>query len=165
MTIEIHIEPEWLALFALAIGDHDLTYGAQLGCDAGTRLLAPLTCLRAAAELADDDRELRLWPGGEPTPEGGASGQLHAEQHFEYLAPLRAGVRLAAMTSPGRTWSRPGRSGVLDFAETLTDFYAADGELVARSRKVGVRIRRPDPESTLPSAGAADAGRLEREAG
>ena len=74
------------------------------------------------------------------TPEGGSKGQFHAEQHFEYVRPLRAGERLTATTYGGRTWSKQGRSGTLRFGEIVTDFRDVAGDLVVRTRKVGVRI-------------------------
>ena len=42
-----------------------------------------------------------------------AGSSLHAEQHFEYHRPLRAGDVLHAISEPGRSWEKTGRSGRL----------------------------------------------------
>jgi len=141
VSILIPVEPGLVAVFAAAVGDHDEEYRRQIGAPIGRPLLVPLTYTRAVAQHFDRDGELRAWPGGEPTPEGGGSGRLHAEQHFEYHRPLRAGETLTATTYGGNTWSKVGRSGGLDFAETITDFHGAEGDLVVRTRRVSVRQR------------------------
>ena len=37
---------------------------------------------------------------------GGAAMGLHAEQHFEYHLPVKAGDVLSATTKPGNTWEK-----------------------------------------------------------
>ena len=37
---------------------------------------------------------------------GGAAMGLHAEQHFEYHKPVKAGDVLTATTKPGNTWEK-----------------------------------------------------------
>ena len=75
---------------------------------------------------------------------GGGGGGLHAEQHFEYHRPLRAGDVLTATTFPGKTWEKEGkRSGKLVFSESVTEYRDQNGELVVTARGVGVRTERP----------------------
>lgn len=65
---------------------------------------------------------------------------LHAEQHFEYHRPLRAGDVLTGTEIPGTTWTKQGRrGGNLDFRETVTEYRAEDGELVVTARSVNVQ--------------------------
>ena len=37
---------------------------------------------------------------------GSAAAGLHAEQHFEYHLPLKAGDVLSATTKPGKSWKK-----------------------------------------------------------
>jgi acyl-CoA thioesterase FadM len=69
---------------------------------------------------------------------------LHAEQHFEYHRPVRAGDVLHATVKPGKTWEREGRrSGKLTFSELVTEYHDQAGNLVVTARSVGVRTERP----------------------
>lgn len=147
MTIRMRVDPSMLLVFARAVGDESDAIRTQLDASAGEPVTAPLTFTRAVAEHFDDDGELRLWPGGVPTPVGGAPGQFHAEQHFEYFKPLRAGAALHAHTTGGRTWQREGRSGTLSFAEVVTEFVDDDGDLCVRATKVGVRVATPEVDA------------------
>lgn len=140
------VEAGHLLVFARAIGDHDPAYHAALA-DPDARPVAPPTFTMAAAHH-DDTYLLRPKPGEEwlgsgagPgfAPEG--SGGLHAEQHFEYHRPLRAGDMPTGSTRPGRTWEKTGRAGVLCFTEQITEYRDADGELVVTARSVGVVTR------------------------
>jgi acyl dehydratase len=80
---------------------------------------------------------------GQPRPTGAAAGGLHAEQHFEYHKPLRAGDVLTAETKPGKTWEKEGkRGGKLHFSESITEYRNQLGELVVTARGVGVRTER-----------------------
>ena len=74
-------------------------------------------------------------------------GGLHAEQHFEYHQPLKAGDVLTVTTKPGETWEKQGRrGGKLTFSEGITEYRNQDGELVVTARGIGVRTERPaDP--------------------
>jgi acyl dehydratase len=80
--------------------------------------------------------------GGERRGGGGGTG-LHAEQHYEYHRPLRAGDVLTATTTPGQRWEKEGRrAGKLVFSESVTEYRNQDGELVVTARSVGVRTER-----------------------
>lgn len=81
---------------------------------------------------------------GTSRPSGGGGGGLHAEQHYEYHRPVRAGDVLTATTRRGETWEKEGRrAGKLVFSESVTEYRDADGELVVTARSVGVRTERP----------------------
>lgn len=144
MAITLPVEPGLLLVLATSVGDDDQGYRDQLTATRGDVVIAPPTFTAAVATHFDHEGQLRMWPGGEPTPEGGSAGQFHAEQHFEYHSPLRAGAVLTGHTYPGRTWHRVGRAGRLEFAEVITDFVDDGGALCVRSRKVGVRVHRDD---------------------
>jgi acyl dehydratase len=96
-----------------------------------------------SSEAAAGDRPRRSGGGG-----GGGGGGLHAEQHYEYHAPVKVGDVLTATTRMGETWEKEGRrAGKLVFSETITEYRNQDGELVVTARGVGVRTERP-AEST-----------------
>ena len=67
---------------------------------------------------------------------------LHAEQHFEYFIPIRAGEVLTATTREGGTWTKLNRRGErLEFHDLITEFFDGTGALVVRSRAVEVRTK------------------------
>ena len=159
------VEAGHIMMFARAIGDdnpiyRDAAYAAAT--DVGG-IIAPPTFVQASAHY-DPDYPLRPhpgqpWFGSGRTPSGrsqGAAGDggaasggapsgggLHAEQHFEYHRPLRAGETLTVIQRPGRSWEKQGRrGGNLQFRETITEYRAEDGELVVTARGVGVRTGR-----------------------
>jgi hypothetical protein len=80
----------------------------------------------------------QAWTGSRAEPI--ESSTLHAEQHFDYHRPIRVGETLTAVQSPGRTWTRTGRRGALQFTEQVTTFLDAAGEPVVTSRQVGVEV-------------------------
>lgn len=74
---------------------------------------------------------------------GAAAGGLHAEQHYVYHRPLRAGDVLTTTTVPGKSWEKEGkRAGKLVFNEWITEYRNGSGELVITARSVGVRTER-----------------------
>ena len=77
----------------------------------------------------------------------GAGVGLHAEQHFEYHRPHPAGDVLTATNKAGKSWEREGRSGHLQFCETITEWHDAEGNLVVTARGVGVRTTGPAPKN------------------
>lgn len=161
------VEAGHILMFARAIGDPNPVYSDEEQAretEVGV-VIAPPTFVQASAHF-DPDYPLRpkigepwFGSGHEPTgasrgandeqDEGGGGGTgLHAEQHFEYHRPVRAGDVLSATTRPGDTWEKQGRSGRLLFSEHVTEYRDADGELVVTARSVGVRTERPvDPGS------------------
>ena len=139
MSVKLPVEPGMIHVFAGAVGDTDPVYVRQWSASPGTPLISPPTFSRVA-ENFDTDHEFRATPDGGSVPLGGTADRLHAEQHFEYLRPIRAGELLTAITTPGRTWTKTGRTGVLHFSEMVTEFIDDSDEVVIRSTKVSVRI-------------------------
>src|SRR5437762_4201382 len=146
------IEAGHIMMFARSIGDPNPVYYDE---DA----FAPPTFVQASAQF-DPDYFLRPkvgqpWFGSGKNPtgvvraeggggRGGGGGGLHAEQHYEYHRPLRAGDVLTATTLPGKTWEKEGRrAGKLIFSESVTEYRDQNGELVVTARGVGVRTERP----------------------
>ena len=75
---------------------------------------------------------------------GGAAAGLHAEQHFEYHLPLKAGDVLSATTKPGNAWEKESkRAGKLKFSESVTEYRNQNGDLVITATGVGVQTERP----------------------
>jgi hypothetical protein len=146
--VRFPVEAGHILQFARAIGDVNPAYhGAMTGSLDGT--VAPPTFVQASAHY-DPDYPLRPRPG-EPwfgsgrddgfAPPGG--GGLHAEQHFDYHQPLRAGMVLTVSKRDGDTWEKEGRrGGKLMFAETITEYRDEQGQLVVTARTVGVQTQR-----------------------
>jgi N-terminal half of MaoC dehydratase len=99
---------------------------------------------RPAPEQSANEPDDEPAAQGERRSGGGGGGTgLHAEQHYTYHRPLRIGDVLTATTRPGERWEKQGRrSGVLQFAESITEYRDQDGELVVTARSVGVRTER-----------------------
>ena len=149
------IEAGHIMLFARAIGDaNPAYYGAITGDEP---VPAPLTFVQASAQF-DPDYPLRprigeAWfgsgreatgRGAAPMPGGGGGGTgLHAEQHYTYHRPLRAGDVLTSSTVQGPGWEKQGRrGGRLVFSEMITEYRDTAGELVVTARTVGVRTEK-----------------------
>lgn len=144
MGFDFPVEPGRILSFARSVGDDDPAYRAQLyAAPRGRTLVTPPTFVRTADHY-DPDRTRAGQEGfGAPDGTGGfvdGANAVHAEQHFEYLAPFRAGDRVHVETTPGRTWTKHGRSGRLEFYETLTEFRNDAGDVLVRARKVSVRL-------------------------
>jgi len=152
------IEEGAILVFARAIGDANPIY-SDPDYAAGTAMggiIAPPTFVQASAQF-DRDYPLRpklgerwfgsakLPTGREPSgaPRAGRGTGLHAEQHFRYHRPLRAGDVLSAVMRPGKRWEKEGRSGRLVFSETITEYRDEAGRLVVTARSVGVLTERP----------------------
>lgn len=153
------IEAGHIMMFARSIGDPNPVYydaEAAKKTEAGG-IIAPPTFVQASAQF-DPDYGLRPkigqpWFGSGKNPTGvqrtgggggGGGGGLHAEQHYEYHRPLRAGDVLTATTTPGKTWEKQGRrGGTLLFSESVTEYRNQNGELVVTARSVGVRPSKP----------------------
>ena len=155
------IEASHIMMFARSIGDdnpvyHDEEYKSESGCEG---IIAPPTFAQSSAQF-DPDYFLRPKTGGEgwfgsgkeptglkPSGSGGSGGGaagLHAEQHFEYYLPLKAGDVLSATTKPGNSWEKESkRAGKLKFSESVTEYRNQDGDLVITATGVGVQTERP----------------------
>ena len=156
------IEASHIMMFARSIGDdnpiyYDKSFKSESGCEG---VIAPPTFAQSSAQF-DPDYFLRPKIGGEgwfgsgrepsgakSSGSGGGSGNaaagLHAEQHFEYHLPLKAGDTLSATTKPGKTWEKESkRAGKLKFSESVTEYRNQNGELVITAIGVGVQTERP----------------------
>jgi hypothetical protein len=144
-AIKMPIEASHVMMFARAIGE---TNPAYLNGEA-----VPPTFLQAVAQF-DPDYYLRpkpgqAWFGSGATPSGvegkaPSSGGLHAEQHFEYLRPVRPGDVLSVEYIPGKTWEKESRrAGKLTFRERIAEYRDQSGALVCRATSVGVTTERP----------------------
>jgi acyl dehydratase len=143
-------------MFARAVRDPnpiyaDADYAATT--EVGT-VIAPPTFVQASAQF-DPDYVLRPkldepWFGSgrnatslppdraSGAGDGGGRG-LHAEQHYEYHRPLRAGDVLTASVRDGERWTKEcRRGGTLTFSEQITEYRTLEGELVVTARAVGV---------------------------
>ena len=158
------VEASHILMFARSIGDENPVYTdaeAAKATEAGG-IIAPPTFVQASAQF-DPNYGLRPkigqpWFGSGKNPTGavrsgggggGGGGGLHAEQHYEYHQPLRAGDVLTATSTPGKTWEKEGRrSGKLVFSESVTEYRNQKGELVVTARSVGVRTERPVEQKT-----------------
>jgi hypothetical protein len=142
------VEAGHVLAFRRACGDP----AAEAGADTAGQTLAPPTFVQAGAQF---EVGYRLRPTSEPWWGSGSGpgrmleggGGLHAEQSYVYHRPVRVGDVLSAQERAGKTWEKTGRSGTLNFTETLTDYRDADGELVVTARSVSVR-RTPAQETT-----------------
>ena len=157
------VEASHIMMFARSVGDanpiyHDEEYAKKT--DLGG-IIAPPTFAQSSAQF-DPDYFLRPKIGGEgwfgsgkeatgskPSKEsgggsgGGAAMGLHAEQHFEYHLPVKAGDVLSATTKPGNSWQKESkRAGKLKFSESVTEYRNQDGELVITATGVGVQTER-----------------------
>jgi hypothetical protein len=162
MAIErFPVEAGHILMFARSVGDPNPVYadaGSPAAKEAGG-ILAPPTFVQASAQF-DDTYPLRPqfgkpWFGSGKEPSGltrgsgggggggGGGTGLHAEQHYEYHRPLRAGDVLTAETRDGKRWEKEGkRAGKLVFSEMITDYRDQQGELVVTARTVGVRTEK-----------------------
>jgi hypothetical protein len=127
-------------MFARSLGATDPEGGLPAPGDP-----APPTFANASAQF-DPDYPLRPRPdvswygsGADAGLVKEGAGGLHAEQHFTYHRPIRVGDVLTAVTRPGGTWEKQGRSGRLRFTEQITEYRDETGELVVTARSVSVQ--------------------------
>jgi hypothetical protein len=159
------VEASHILMFARSIGDENPVYtdADQAASTEVGGIIAPPTFVQASAQF-DPDYFLRpkpgkVWFGSGSTPSGlskvpkqegsggggggGGGTGLHAEQHYEYHRPLRAGEVLTATARDGRTWEKEGRrAGKLLFNEFIIEYRNPEGELVVTATGVGVRTER-----------------------
>jgi hypothetical protein len=147
--ITFPVEATHIMMFARAVGDENPVYHTA----DSSEVIAPPTFPMAVAQF-DPDFSLRpklgeKWFGSAKGPTGiegkpSSAGGLHAEQHFEYVRPLRPGDVLTAETRPGNSWDRESkRAGKLSFSERITDMRDQNGALVVTVRSVSVKTERP----------------------
>jgi hypothetical protein len=151
MTVEgFPIEAGHVLMFRRAVG-HE---AAENGADTASSQVVPATFVQSSAQF-DPSYVLRpvagrTWFGSGADagfmPEGG--GGLHAEQHYVYHRPVRIGDVLSAAVRDGRSWQKSGRSGVLHFSETITEYVDESGASVVTATSVGVRQEPHGTEAT-----------------
>ncbi len=152
--IAVPVEATHIMMFARSIGDENPVYHDAEKAKATEvgGLIAPPTFLTSVAQFDPDGarpRQGQPWFGSGKTPSGvegkaASAGRLNAEQHFEYVRPVRPGETLTAETRPGTTWERESkRAGKLLFSDRITEFRDAEGALVVTLRSVSVRTERP----------------------
>jgi hypothetical protein len=146
-TVIFPVEATHIMMFRRSIGDYSVP-------DTGLETAAaPPTFPRAVAQF-DPDYHLRIkpgvdWFGSGKDPSGvkgtpPSSGGLHAEQHFEFVRPVRPGDVLTVTEKLGKTWEKESkRAGKLVFTERVMEFRDPKGELVCISRGVSVKTERP----------------------
>ena len=159
------VEAGHIMCFARSVGDFNPVYHdavAAASSEVGA-IIAPPTFVQASAQY-DEEYPLRPRPGvtwfgsgrtasgmiaaegsapaapaASSSPGSGGGTGLHAEQHYEYHRPLRAGDVLTLSTRAGESWEKEGRrGGKLQFRESITEYRDANGELVVTARSVGV---------------------------
>lgn len=154
-TDHFPIEAGHIMLFARSIGDanpiyHDADAASQ--SEPG-HVIPPPTFVQASAQFTDgyvlrpEIGEPWFGSGKEPTgvqrESGGGGGGgtgLHAEQHFEYHAPVQPGDVLHTVEKQGKSWEREGRrGGTLRFSEGITEYYNQNDVLVVTARSVSVQ--------------------------
>jgi len=170
------VEAGHIMMFARSVGDPNPVYydaEAASATEVGG-IVAPPTFIQASAQFNPTyflrPRIGQLWHGsgkgpsgsGAPAPEasegegeggrrggggGGGGVGLHAEQHFEYHRPIRPGDVLTPTNKEGKSWEREGRSGHLQFSESITEWHDGEGNLVVTARSVGVRTSGPPQRS------------------
>jgi N-terminal half of MaoC dehydratase len=146
---------------AVQIALFDRAAGGSGGDVLDPELAAPPTFLQSSVQFDPEwpfrPRPGQPWLGSGREPSGDATAGdgsiLHAEQHFEYLLPVRPGMVLTVTTAPGERWVKRSRGGgQLHFAEERTEFRDADGNLVVASRSVSVTPV-PAPATDEPGQG------------
>jgi hypothetical protein len=139
MPFEAPVEAGLVMLLARSVGDDDPVYLQQLRAAPHQTLVTPPTFVRTLEHFNPESTTRPHLP--REVPEfGGSTDTVHVEQHFDYIAPFRQGELVTAITTVGEPWSKTGRSGRLDFTETITEYCNADGDVLVRARKVSVRI-------------------------
>jgi hypothetical protein len=146
------VEAGHILMFARAIGDTNPAYqGAMTGDE---QVPAPPTFVQASAQFEPHyfarPEPSQPWfgsgkqaTGAKKSDGGGGAGGLHAEQHYAYHRPLRAGEVLTGTHHQGNTWEKRGRrGGKLVFSEFITEYCDQNGELVVTARSVAVRTEK-----------------------
>jgi acyl dehydratase len=149
MTWRFPVEEGHVLAFARAIGEPAPAPGD----------VVPLTF--AAATALHDPGQMRGIPPAAAQCAPVGETLLHAEQDFEYFAPLRVGAVTYVTERPGRTWAKTSKRGErLTFTELIKELRDGGGEFLLRTRMVLVR-KAPDaagPGAPPAVTGSAAAG-------
>ena len=125
----VTVTPERLANFCEAIGEPAPAEGERL---------APLTFMKVLEGEDNSSRRILEALGVE------LKRVLHAEQQFDYFAPIRAGDAVRVERKVADLYDKKG--GLLDFIVIETSFTAPSGALLGKSRQI-VLVRNPAKES------------------
>jgi acyl dehydratase len=137
MTWRFPVEEGHVLAFARAIGESAPGPG-----DVVPLTFAAATALHDPGQMRGVPSEVLRAPAGETL--------LHAEQDFEYFAPLRVGAVAWVTERPGRTWAKASKRGErLTFTELVKELRDDGGELLLRARMVLVR---KEPVAAAPGA-------------
>ena len=148
------VEASHIMMFAWAIGDLNPAYIDAESAEAKAvgGVIAPPTFASANSQF-DPENVLRpipgqKWFGSGREPAGykrEGQGLLHAEQHYEYHAPLHPGMTLIPTKREGETWEKESkRAGKMVFNENITEFRdSVSGDLIVTMRMVTVRPEKP----------------------
>lgn len=145
-TVRFPVDAVQIMLFARSIGENNPAF---VDITLAKEMVAPPTFTETLQHFIPDyefrPNPVRPWIGSGRLPTGlvpatVGGGALHAEQHFEYHAPIRPGDVLTATIRPGRTWQKHGRNGAMRFFERITEFRNEKGDLVVTSTLVGVTM-------------------------
>ena len=128
-AFDVVASAEHLAQFARAIGSADTAPA-----------VAPPTYMKAVEGQDNSSRRILEALGVE------LKRVLHAEQQFDYLAPIRAGDRLRVQRKVTEIYER--KNGAMEFIVIESSVTrVADNELAGRSRQI-VLVRHPVPKAT-----------------
>jgi len=125
----VTVEPARLAAFARAIGEGDPAYAERV---------APLTFMKVLEGEHGSSRKI-LEVLGVPL-----TRVLHAEQQFDYVAPILAGQVVTVSRRVVDLYEKKG--GAMEFIVIESVFTSEDAEVLGRSRQV-VAVRNPSPEA------------------
>lgn len=126
---KVTVERGRLAAFARAIGESDPQFSAHV---------APLTFMKV---LEGEHGSSRAILAALEVP---LARVLHAEQQFEYAAPIIAGDLVTVSRRVVDLYEKKG--GAMEFIVIESVFTGADGGMLGRSRQV-VAVRSPSPEA------------------
>lgn len=158
-TYQFPVEAGHVLQFARAVGEIDLREAQPAFLDVCARTPPPTFLI--GSDVFDPICPRRPVPGeafpgsGLVVPQpGDAEPQrrgFHAQQTFEFRRHPRIGEMLTVETGIGRSWSRSGSTGQLNFTEHISAFTDSHGERVATSCWLKVMVdRSARPGATAP---------------
>lgn len=124
----VTVDPGRLAAFARAIGEHDPQFSERV---------APLTFMKVLEGEHGSSRKI-LEVLGVPL-----ARVLHAEQQFDYVAPILAGQVVTVSRRVVDLYEKKG--GAMEFIVIESVFTSEGSEVLGRSRQV-VAVRNPPAE-------------------
>lgn len=124
-TFTVNVEPGTLAAFANAIGETDPAFREEF---------APPTFMKVLEGKDNSSRRIMEVLGAD------LKRILHAEQVFDYIAPIRAGMQVRVSRRVADIYAR--RDGQLEFVVIETTFSEEEAGVLGRSRQL-VLVRNP----------------------